>query len=270
LIVDRNFVPWLLKQPKESDLVRARHLTQNQIIKLEDIWKVNNEATFQDLEKPGIDEEPQHVLLRYEDGYQYDSVFGPLIKLEAEYDRRLKESQTHENIEVRWDIGLNKRIVAYFTLPDAVDSDLRLMQGDELKIKYIGEKHKPWNGLGNVVKVPDNFGDEIGIELKTRWSHGAPLDCTNHFAIEFVWKATSFDRMSAALNKFSIDDKAVSNYIYHKLLGHAVDDPTFRVNLPKNFSGNNLPELNRSQVSRVFCISHLFFVPICCTKVRRM
>ena len=55
-------------------------------------------------------------IFRYEDGYQYQNIFGPLVKLEADYDKKLKESQTQENIEVRWDVGLNKKITAHFTL----------------------------------------------------------------------------------------------------------------------------------------------------------
>lgn len=53
---------------------------------------------------------------RYEDGYQYQNIFGPLVKMEADYDKKLKESQTQDNIEVRWDIGLNKKMIAYFTV----------------------------------------------------------------------------------------------------------------------------------------------------------
>ncbi len=56
----------------------------------------NPSATLEDLEKPGVDEEPQHVLLRYEDAYQYQNIFGPLVKLEADYDKKLKESQVVE------------------------------------------------------------------------------------------------------------------------------------------------------------------------------
>lgn len=56
----------------------------------------NPSATLEDLEKPGVDEEPQHVLLRYEDAYQYQNIFGPLVKLEADYDKKLKESQVPE------------------------------------------------------------------------------------------------------------------------------------------------------------------------------
>ena len=36
------------------------------------------------------------------DGYQYQNIFGPLVKLEADYDKKLKESQTQDNIEVRY------------------------------------------------------------------------------------------------------------------------------------------------------------------------
>lgn len=53
-------------------------------------------ASLEDLEKPGVDEEPQHVLLRYEDAYQYQNIFGPLVKLEADYDKKLKESQVNK------------------------------------------------------------------------------------------------------------------------------------------------------------------------------
>lgn len=52
----------------------------------------NPAAALEDLEKPGVYEELHYVLLRYEDAYQYQNIFGPLVKLEAEYDNKLKES----------------------------------------------------------------------------------------------------------------------------------------------------------------------------------
>ena len=36
------------------------------------------------------------------------------MKLEADYDKKLKESQTQDNITVRWDTGLNHKRIAYF------------------------------------------------------------------------------------------------------------------------------------------------------------
>lgn len=113
------------------------------------------------------------------------------MKLEADYDKRLKESQTQENIEVRWDVGLNKKTIAYFTLAKT-DGDMKLMHGDELRLRYVGEMHKSWAGVGHVIKVPDNYGEDIGIELKN--GAGAPSECSSNFVVDFIWKSTSFDR----------------------------------------------------------------------------
>ncbi|KAF5270389.1 hypothetical protein FQR65_LT05577 [Abscondita terminalis] len=256
LISDRSFLTWLVKIPSEQEQLRARQITAQQINKLEELWKDNVDATFQDLEKPGVDEEPQQVLLRYEDGYQYQNIFGPLVKLEADYDKRLKESQTQENIEVRWDVGLNKKTIAYFTLAKT-DGDMKLMHGDELRLRYVGELHKTWAGVGHVIKVPDNYGEDIGIELKN--GAGAPSECHSNFVVDFIWKSTSFDRMQLALRKFAVDDTSVSAYIYHRLLGHEVEEVLFRCHLPKHFSAPNLPDLNRSQV---YAVKHALQRPL--------
>jgi len=54
------------------------------------------------------------VLLKYEDGYHYQNIIAPLVKLEADYDKRMKESQTQEGVTVRWDMALNKKRTANF------------------------------------------------------------------------------------------------------------------------------------------------------------
>jgi len=256
LIQDRQLVSWLVKVPGDAEQLRARQITAAQINKLEDLWKENADAEFQDLEKPGVDEDPAQVLLRYQDGYQYQNIFGPLVKLEADYDKKLKESQTQDNIEVRWDVGLNKKITAYFNMAKN-DGDVRLMPGDELRLRYLGDMQKPWSGVGHVLKVADNFGDECCIELKS--NQGAPTNCTSNFVVDFVWKSTSFDRMQTALKKFAVDDSSVSAYIYHRLLGHEVDDVLFRTHLPRHFSAPNLPDLNRSQV---YAVKHALQRPL--------
>lgn len=69
------------------------------------------------------------------------------------------------------------------------------MHGDELRLRYLGELHKPWTGLGHVIKLPDNYGEEVGLELKN--STGAPTECSTNFVVDFVWKSTSFDRYHA-------------------------------------------------------------------------
>jgi regulator of nonsense transcripts 1 len=57
------------------------------------------------------------VVLRYEDAAQYQSIFKPLVKLEADYDKSMKEAQRRDGINVRWDVGLNKKKLAYFFFP---------------------------------------------------------------------------------------------------------------------------------------------------------
>ncbi|CAG5115158.1 unnamed protein product [Candidula unifasciata] len=222
LINDRSFLSWLVKMPSEQEQLRARQITAQQINKLEELWKDNPDAKLEDLERTGLDEEPTQVQLRYDDAYQYQNIFGPLVKLEADYDKRLKESQTQDNIVVRWDTGLNKKRIAYFCLSKAND-EMKLMHGDELKLRYAGELQKPWSSVGHVIKIPDNHSDEVAIEL----------------------------RMQSALKTFAVDETSVWGYIYHKLLGHEVEDIALKCTLPKRFSAPGLPELNHSQVYAV-------------------
>ena len=68
------------------------------------------------------------------------------------------------------------------------------------------------------------------------------------FIVEYVWKSTSFDRMQRAMKMFAVDETSVSGYLYHRLLGHDVEQQTLRVHMPKRFSAPGLPELNHSQV----------------------
>ena len=57
--------------------------------------------------------------------------------------------------------------------------------------------------------------------------------------------------MQSALKTFAVDDSSVWGYIYHKLLGHDVEDIVLKCTLPKRFSAPGLPELNHSQVYAV-------------------
>lgn len=56
----------------------------------------------------------QPVLLKYEDGYHYQNIMAPLVKLEADYDKSSKDSQGQDGLSVRWDQGLNKKHIAMF------------------------------------------------------------------------------------------------------------------------------------------------------------
>ncbi|CAG8677849.1 7906_t:CDS:2, partial [Paraglomus occultum] len=120
----------------------------------------------------------------YEDAYQYQNIFGPLVKMEADYDKKLKESQTQDDIVVRWDIGLNQKRIAWFYLPKLESGEVRLAVGDELRLRYRGEMQKPWECVGHVIKIPNNVSDEVGLEL--RRNDNTPVDCTVNFSVDFV------------------------------------------------------------------------------------
>eukprot|EP00667_Euglena_gracilis_P001144 EG_transcript_1144 len=247
LIEDRRFLPWLVKVPTEQEQMRARQISAPQINKLEELWKITPGASLEDLQRPGADDEPTPVQFYYEDAYHYQNTLGPLVKLEADYDRKLKESQTKDGISVRWEMGLNKKRVAYFLFPKE-DNELRLVPGDELRLRYSGDStHASWQCAGHVVRL--TASEEVGLEMRS--NQGCPIDVNHGFSVDFVWKSTSFDRMQSAMKTFAIDETSVSAYLYHKLLGHAVEPQTLRVTLPKRFSAPGLPELNHSQVSAV-------------------
>ena len=72
-------------------------------------------------------------------------------------------------------------------------------------------------------QVPDNQSEECALELTTTKTKEVPRDCTHNFFIEFVWKPVTFDRMQNAMKTFAVDEKSVSGYIYHRLLGHDLE-----------------------------------------------
>ncbi|KAI5284526.1 hypothetical protein KEM54_001266 [Ascosphaera aggregata] len=253
LIEDRSFLSWLVSPPSDQEQLRARHLSPQVIAKLEELWKDNSGATVEDLEKiQGVDDEPAPVMLRYEDAYQYQNVFGPLVKIEADYDRKLKESQSQDNLVVRWDYGLNNKHLASFVLPKLELGDVKLAVGDEMRLKYNGELRPKWEGVGYVLKIPNNVSDEVTIELRTKGDNkSVPTDCTHNFSADYVWKSTSFDRMQHAMKTFALDEMSVSGYIFHRLLGHEVAAAPMKTQIPKNLAVPGLPALNSSQINAV-------------------
>ncbi|RAL64048.1 hypothetical protein DID88_003236 [Monilinia fructigena] len=253
LIEDRSFLSWLVSLPTDAEQLRARHLTPPMIAKLEEMWKDNVNATLSDLEKAaGIDDDPAPVLLKYDDAYQYQNVFGPLVKIEADYDRKLKEAQSEDGLIIRWDYGLNNKHLASFILPKIELGDVKLAVGDEMRLKYKGELRPVWEGVGYVVKIPNNQSDEVTIELrKVGNDKSVPTECTHNFSADYVWKATSYDRMQFAMKTFAVDEMSVSGYVFHKLLGHEVAAAPMKIQMPKKFSVPGLPELNSSQISAV-------------------
>ncbi|KAL7539315.1 hypothetical protein ACHAXR_009176 [Thalassiosira sp. AJA248-18] len=286
LVQDRKFLPWLVKVPSDKLQIRARDISQEQINKLEELWKSEPEARFADLDRPdAIDEtELSPTLLHYEDGYHYQNVLAPLVKMEADYDKQMKESLAEESISVRWEKSLTGRNIATFSFSGRHSAELsRVVVGDELRLKLgTGAEFlhgSPWEGLGYVKDIMDG---EVELELRPAITAGGgkgrgrrrngkkdrggdksnpgpkiPDQITDDFVVEYIWKSTSFDRMQNALKQFAIDDTSVTGYIYHKLLGHPVEEQLIaNPKLPdtEDFTAPGLPPLNESQVQAVAAV----------------
>ena len=87
-------------------------------------------------------EQVQPILLKYEDGYHYQNIIAPLVKLEADYDKKLKESQTQDGVSMRWDMGLNKKRIAIFKFGrDEYEARLVRCDGSVLR-EYCAPIHK--------------------------------------------------------------------------------------------------------------------------------
>ena len=220
-------------------------------------------------------------MLHYEDGYHYQNVLAPLVKMEADYDKQMKESLAEESISVRWEKSLTGKNVATFTFSGRHSAELsRVVVGDELRIKLgTGAEFlhgSPWEGIGYIKNIIDG---EVELELKPSVAVGGkgsgarrngkkagggdgnskarqkvPEQITDDYIVSFIWKSTSFDRMQNALKTFAIDDTSVTGYIYHKLLGHPVEEQLIaNPKLPESddFTAPGLPPLNESQVQAI-------------------
>lgn len=259
LIQDRKFLPWLIKVPSDKLLLRARDISQTQMTKLEELWKNEPDVKYADLHRPDVvdEEEMAPTLLQYEDGFHYQNILAPLVKIEADYDRQIKESLTEESISVRWDKSLAGKNVATFSFHRMAVEQSRIMVGDELRLK-LGEgaqflHGRPWEGVGYVKDIIDS---EVELELRT--GGNVPDSVTDDYVVEYIWKSTSYDRMQSAMKTFAIDDTSVTGYIYHKLLGHPVEEQriaTARVPSGEEaFAVPGLPPLNDSQIEAVAAV----------------
>jgi regulator of nonsense transcripts 1 len=255
LIQDRKFLPWLIKVPSDKLLLKARDITPMQMSKLEDLWKVDPHAKFAHLNRPEAEvEEMAPTLLQYEDGYHYQNILAPLVKMEADYDKQMKESLTEGSIRVNWDKSLQGKFIATFHFGGRSAEQSRIMIGDELRLK-LGEgaqflHGKPWECVGYVRDIVDG---EVELELKA--GINVPLDVKDDLVVEYIWKATSYDRMQKALKTFAIDDTSVTGYIYHTILGHAVEEQRIATaKLPVDYTVPGLPPLNESQKEAVAAV----------------
>ncbi|WFC98755.1 ATP-dependent RNA helicase [Malassezia yamatoensis] len=249
LIQDRAFLPWFVAMPNAEQAKQTRTINAQEIGQLEELWRENDQATFKDLQTTQVEDEVAKTQSVYKDTLEYQRIHKPLVAIEADYDRKLRESQVQDGVVVRWDTSRPRRLIAWLDIPQLESGELRMAVGDEIKLKYRGELNAPWQAIVQVVSVPQSAVTEVGVEM--RQGAQAPTHCTHNFSAEFVWKGTTFDRMQSALRDFAKGERCMSSYLMRSLLGHTLPSCTLEVTLPKRFSVPGLPELNHSQVCAV-------------------
>lgn len=155
-------------------------------------------------------------------------------------------------ISIVWGWSQYKKRIAYFDIPR--EDNVKTLVGDEIKIKCVRQDdyHVTWQAEGYVVKIAHSSqenADEIAVELKSEVS--IPEESWKRFAIEFVWKPTSYNRMKKALKIFVNDAKSISSYLFYKILGKQQNNKMRKTKLPKNLSAKGLPSLNIYQTEAI-------------------
>lgn len=256
LIEDRQFLPWLVPIPRRCE----SRVTMADVIKAEEAWKTNPSLSWEDAlqgnqEEQDEEEEIAQVKATYEDAYEYQRTYGPLVKIEADYDKNMKESQRQTGLTVSWNRALNNNYLCTFYLNLYDLTGTKITVGDEVKLYFEGSESSStprWSGTGIVVKTPDNFSEEVTLEIRKGGDEKQiPTGESHPFALEFVWNDITYRRMQQALKLFATDDYSVSGYIYHNLLGHDIPETFLDVPLPEQFSIQGFNELNVSQVNAV-------------------
>ena len=94
--------------------------------RIQEMWRENEGALLEDIEKPGMDEEVVPAQIVYETAFNYFEVMSPLVSMEAEHDKAVKEAQSTGQVVVRWEPALNHKWIAVFLYPKS-DAGLCLL-----------------------------------------------------------------------------------------------------------------------------------------------
>lgn len=243
IISEKCIVDKMVKNRDEGD-TRVRNLTLSQISQLEEAWKTNPDAKFEDLSNMTVKDEIIPVLKTYQDGYEYETVFLPLIKRVEQADKEMCQNLYKDYIDVTWDIGLNQKKQAIFRLTHG-DAHSLISIGDELTLSVSLNNSEKWSGDGLVIKIEE---DLIFLEMKNK---NVPTSITSGYKVDYVWSDVPYARMTKAVTKFSRQKDSVSDYLFNSLLGNETEPNLINVNLPSELSIPGLPGLNYSQIEAI-------------------
>lgn len=240
LICDKKILETILPLPEDKELKICQNVSIRTMSKLEDKWVKEFNSRLKENNQDNQNTQPQtflqNVKLIYDDGQDYLETFEPLITAEEDYDKKIKENQKKQQIKSSF-TKRGKKVIARFIFPKE-DNEIKLVPGDELKI-YEPKTLQSYKGY--IIKM--EIDDEVHLELEK--TSKVPPD--GIYMAEIVWKGTSFKRMLDGLYTFANDKESVSSFLYHKILGHEIEEKKINISINKELVVRGLPELNYSQ-----------------------
>ncbi|KAK9048608.1 hypothetical protein SSX86_032427 [Deinandra increscens subsp. villosa] len=104
--------------PSETEQLRGIQKSAQQISKVEELWKTNPKASLEDLEKPGVDDEPQPIVIKY------PAYCGSNISLKVPYTGTLHTvDQKRRLLTVKYE--LRRKLYIAFSKDTDLPTDVR-------------------------------------------------------------------------------------------------------------------------------------------------
>ena len=231
LIEEKRFLPWIVSVPTEEEDRKARKITIKEISKIEEEIRNGKIPTT----VPEAVENIKRIKLKYSNPREYKEIYERLVRLDAEYDREVKQSQKKNDISLRWERSDKKHLAIFIFSKDDTD-------GDEMKLSLESSN---WEGTGTITHI--SASEEVELQI-TAMKGPLPSQASG-YSVEFVWKPTTFQRMQRGLNLFAA--RQMDAYILNKILGKHCEALPIKIALPKDLSPPNLPPLNQYQVEAV-------------------
>ncbi|CAG9462982.1 unnamed protein product [Pedinophyceae sp. YPF-701] len=241
VIVERQFVPALVAHPSDEQVMGARRLTPSQLRRLEAAWKVDPNATAEDLPKDGETASTaplEPVPLRYSDAMKYEISWKHLVEMDRREAQRQTMSKRVSNLKVTWVHAKGRRTATFVLPPD--DSTTKLRVADQLTLTH--PTAPGWAATGAIVSV-----DRLGIVELRITEGGTPPKTPQGYTAQPTWIDATYRRMEKALGQLAHDKKCMSTVLQKKLLRNDVSDLVLPAPLPADISAPGLPPLNGPQ-----------------------
>ena len=252
LVEGRQLLNWIATAPKSADMGRCRPIRFKQALQLEELWKVEPTATFDDMARGAVFGKTDTAVSfipvpkRFRDGMHYVDIFEPLIEAERRANKEHHDASVMTDVNITWKTTVNKRVAFEFTVND--DNSLFPL-GSFVQIS-LGESGQArfWEDRGVVIKSDIDMlnGSVIQCELSPG-PDNAPTTVTGGFRLMPEINTVQFQRMSRAVEHLANKDTSISAFLFYALMAHNQPSQQLEGELPEELQAPGLSSLNPSQ-----------------------